>query len=195
MPDAVFTDPNLAFTLLVLGSLGLYWEMHAPGMIVPGLLGLLLIAIGAYGLYRDEPSWYGVALLAAALLLLAIELKYYTHMISGIAGAVLLALGAVFLLGGGKRIAPALAVSVSVALGAITVFLGLLGLRARQTRHLTGIETMIGTVGICQTDLDPEGMIFIHGEYWSARAPVRIPAGERVVVVNVQDLQLFVKEA
>lgn len=195
MPDAVLTDPNLAFTLLVLGALGIYWELHAPGMIVPGLLGLLLIAVGAYGLYQDSPSWYGVTLLATALLLLAIELEYYTHMISGIAGAILLAFGAVFLLEGGRRITPALAVSIALAFGAITVFLGLLGMRARQARHLTGIETMVGTVGICKTDLDPEGMIFIHGEYWKARATRHIPAGERVVVENVQDLQLLVKEA
>ena len=195
MPDAVLTDPNLAFTLLVLGALGIYWELHAPGMIVPGLLGLLLIAVGAYGLYQDSPSWYGITLLAVALLLLAIELKYYTHMLSGIAGAVLLAFGAVFLLEGGKRITPALAISVSVAFGAITIFLGLLGMRARHARRLTGVETMIGTVGICKTDLDPEGTIFIHGEYWTARAKGRIPAGQRVIVENIRDLQLFVKEA
>jgi membrane-bound serine protease (ClpP class) len=68
-------------------------------------------------------------------------------------------------------------------------------MRARHARHLTGIETMVGTVGICKTDLDPEGMILIHGEYWKARSNGRIPAGQRVVVENVQDLQLLVKEA
>jgi membrane-bound serine protease (ClpP class) len=195
MPDAVLTDPNLAFSLLILGALGVYWELHAPGMIAPGLLGLLLIAVGAYGLYQDSPSWYGITLLAAALLLLMVELKYYTHMISGIAGAILLAFGAVFLLEGGKRITPALAISVALAFGAITIFLGLLAMRVRQARHLTGIETMVGTIGVCKTDLDPEGMIFIHGEYWKARTVGRIPAGGRVIVENVQDLQLLVKEA
>ena len=35
MPEAIFADPNFAFVLLVLGALGLYWEWHAPGMIVP----------------------------------------------------------------------------------------------------------------------------------------------------------------
>ncbi|MFL6465361.1 MAG: NfeD family protein [Bryobacteraceae bacterium] len=195
MLDTVFADPNLAFSLLILGALGVYWELHAPGMIVPGLLGLLLIATGAYGIYQDSPSWYGITLLAAALLLLAIELKYYTHMISGIAGAILLAFGAVFLLEGGKRITPALAASVSLAFGAITIFLGFLGMRARQTRHLTGLETMVGTVGVCKTDIDPEGTIFVNGEYWKARSSKPLTIGQRVVVENIQDLQLFVKEA
>jgi membrane-bound serine protease (ClpP class) len=60
MTAAAFTDPNVAFVLLVLGALGIYWELHAPGMIVPGVLGVLLICAGAYGLYQDAPSWYGL---------------------------------------------------------------------------------------------------------------------------------------
>lgn len=195
MFHAVLTDPNLAFSLLVLGTLGVYWELHAPGMIAPGILGLLLIAAGAYGLYQDSPSWYGASLLLTALLLLAIELKYYTHMISGVAGAVLLAFGAIFLLQGGVRIAPALAVSVSLSFAVIMIFLGRLGMRARHFRHLTGPESMVGMIGICKTDIDPEGTVFVHGEYWKARSSVRISSGRRVIVEQIRDLQLFVKEA
>jgi membrane-bound serine protease (ClpP class) len=63
MSAAAFADPNVAFVLLILGAIGIYWEMHAPGMIVPGLLGVLLVAAGAYGLYQDAPSWYGLTLI------------------------------------------------------------------------------------------------------------------------------------
>lgn len=195
MLDALLIDPNLAFSLLILGVLGVYWELHAPGIIVPGLIGSLLIAFGAYGLYRDSPSWYGLTLIAAALLLLAVELKYYTHIVSGIAGAVLLAFGAVFLLNGDKHITPALAVSVSLAFAAITIFLGLLGMRARSERHLTGLESMVGTDGISKTDIAPQGTVFVHGEYWQARSAVPIATGKHVIVESIQGLQLFVREA
>src|ERR1700761_292094 len=155
------SDPNLAFVLLVLGALGIYWELHAPGMIVPGLLGLLLVCAGAYGLYQDSPSWYGLTLLALAVLLLGIELKYYTHMISGLAGTVLLAIGAIILLQGPRRVTPAWAVSVSVAFGLITIFLGVLGMRVRNSRRLTGTESLIGETGVSRTRIDPEGMVFV----------------------------------
>ena len=194
MPD-VLADPNLAFVLLVLGALGVYWEMHAPGMMVPGLLGLLLIGIAAYALYQDSPTWYGLVLLLCAGLMLAIELKYYTHMISGLAGAVLFAFGAILLLRGPHRVSPALAFAVSAALGTIIVFLGGLAMRARKTKILTGLQTLIGETGSVRTPLNPDGTVFVNGEYWHARSNHPIEAGQTVKVEKVEDMTIWVTEA
>lgn len=195
MSAAAFTDPNVAFVLLVVGAIGIYWEMHAPGMIVPGVLGLLLVCAGAYGLYQDAPSWYGLTLLALAALLLGIELKYYTHMVSGLAGTLLLAFGALVLLQGPRRIMPSVAFAVSAAFGLITIFLGSLAMRTRKNKLLTGIETLVGETGVSRTAINPEGTVFVHGEYWKARSQESIPAGEPVRVDQVRDLVLIVKRA
>jgi membrane-bound serine protease (ClpP class) len=195
MSGVTVADPNLAFVLLVLGALGIYWEMHAPGMIAPGVLGVLLVCTGAYGLYQDSPSWYGLTLLALAVLLLGIELKYYTHMISGLAGTVLLAAGALVLLRGPQRVTPGLAISVSAAFGVITIFLGMLGMRARRRKPVTGMESLVGETGISRTALDPEGTVFVHGEYWKARSTENISAGQRVCVDKVEDFVLVVRKA
>ena len=194
MGAAALTDPNIAFLLLVLGALGIYWELHAPGMIVPGILGFLLVCAGAYGLYEDAPSWYGLTLLVLAALLLSIELKYYTHMISGIAGTILLAFGAMAILQGPRRIAPGLAITVSLAFGIITVFLAFLGMRARKSKHLTGTESLVGETGVARTEINPEGTVLLHGEYWRARSNHTVPAGRRVIIERVQDLVVYVKE-
>src|SRR4051794_33169109 len=119
MLGAALADPNIAFLLLVLGALAVYWELHAPGMVLPGLLGVLLICTGAYGIYRDSPTWYGLTLLVLAVMLLTIELKYYTHMISGVAGTILLGFGALALLQGPRRITPGVAIAISAAFGTI----------------------------------------------------------------------------
>jgi membrane-bound serine protease (ClpP class) len=195
MAAAALADPNLAFVLLILGVLGIYWEMHAPGMIVPGLLGVLLVCVGAFGLYRDSPTWYGLTLLVLAVLLLGIELKYYTHLISGLAGTALLAAGAILLIQGPRRVTPALALAVSGAFGIITIFLGMLAIRARRSKHATGMETLIGETGVSRTPIGPEGTVFVHGEYWKARSGELIAAGERVQVERVEDLVLIVRKA
>ncbi len=183
----VLADPNLSFLLLVLGALGVYWEAHAPGMIAPGLLGVVLICMGAYGIYEDSPTWYGVTLLLLAVILLTIELKYYTHFISGIAGTILLVFGALVLLQGPRRITPALAIAISAAFGTITIFLGVLAMRARKGKQMMGIKTLVGEMGVSRTEINPEGMIFVHGEYWRARSGQAIPAGQRVSIKRVED--------
>jgi membrane-bound serine protease (ClpP class) len=195
MLAATFSDPNVAFVLLVLGALGVYWEMHAPGMIVPGVLGLLLIFAGAYGMYQDSPTWYGLLLLICAGLLLGIELKYYTHMVSGMAGAALLALGTILLLHGPERVSPALAVAVSAAFGVIVVFLGWLGMRARTATRLTGLQTLIGETGEARTPLNPEGTVFVNGEYWQAKSNHLIDAGRKVRVERIENMTIWVTEA
>jgi len=52
---------------------------------------------------------------------------------------------------------------------------------------------MIDLVGIAQTDLEPDGKIFVHGEIWAARAKARVPKGARVRVRQVDGLTLEVE--
>lgn len=194
MVAGAVADPNLAFLLLVLGALGIYWEMHAPGMIVPGVLGVFLMCAGAYGLYQDSPTWYGLTFLVLAVLLLGIELRYYTHMISGLAGTILLAFGALVLLQGPRRITPGVAIATSLAFGIITIFLASLAMRARKNKHLTGVESLIGEIGVSRTNIDPQGTVFVRGEYWQARSDHTIPAGQRVRIQRVDQLVAYVEE-
>jgi membrane-bound serine protease (ClpP class) len=195
MFPAAFSDPDVAFLLILLGAVGLYWELHAPGMIVPGLAGVLLIGAGVYGLYQDTPTWSGATMLLLAAALLTIELKYYTHMLAGITGSALLAVGAIVLLQGPRRVNPAVAIAAALALGTIIVFLGTLGMRARKSARMTGIETLVGESGVAQTALDPAGTVLVRGEYWQATSDHAIPAGRRVSVERVQNLLLYVKES
>ncbi|MGI8961458.1 MAG: NfeD family protein [Bryobacteraceae bacterium] len=194
MLGAALADPNVAFLLLVVGALGVYWEVHAPGMVLPGVLGVLLICTGAYGIYQDSPTWYGLTLLVLAIILLTIELTYYTHMVSGVAGTILLAFGALALIQGPRRITPGMAIAISAAFGIITIFLGLLGMRARKSKQMTGIETLVGEIGVSRTEINPEGTVFVRGEYWRAHSGQMIAAGQRVSIKRVEgNLILYVE--
>jgi membrane-bound serine protease (ClpP class) len=90
------------------------------------------------------------------------------------------------------RVKLATALAVSVPLGVITVFLMTVALRARRNKITTGVEGLIGEVAIVQTPLAPSGKVFVHGEIWDAVSTTNVPAGERVVVHNVDGLQLKV---
>ncbi len=69
--------------------------------------------------------------------------------------------------------------------------------RAHRRKPEAGKEELIGEIGKVAEDLDPEGMIKLHGELWKAESKngERIPVGTRVRVVEVKGLTLIVERA
>ncbi|MBI3989039.1 MAG: hypothetical protein HY347_05425 [candidate division NC10 bacterium] len=57
----------------------------------------------------------------------------------------------------------------------------------------TGREGMIGKTGEVVVDLQPEGVVRYQNELWSARASERLVKGEKVVIVNVDNLKVIVR--
>jgi membrane-bound serine protease (ClpP class) len=67
-----------------------------------------------------------------------------------------------------------------------------IAVRARRNKVVTGEQGLIGEIGIAQTALAPAGKVFVHGELWDAVSTVPVPAGERIVVRQVDGLTLRV---
>lgn len=70
----MIADPNLAIALIAIGLLGIYAEFCLPGKVVPGVLGGILLLIGAATLVNTPNaaaiSWPLAAALAIALLVI-----------------------------------------------------------------------------------------------------------------------------
>jgi membrane-bound serine protease (ClpP class) len=197
--DAFLSDPNLALLSVVIGLILISWEIHAPGLLVPGGVGALLFGFGVYGLMLASPTWYGSTLFLVAVLLLMFELKTHTHVGLGALGTALLALSTIFLLKPPAHISPAFSVDLSLALGGITIAMGYLGLKAQSAKKVMGKEALIGRRGVVRSPItlasdSPNGMILIDGEYWQARSTHVIEAGRSVQVQHVDDLVLDVVE-
>jgi membrane-bound serine protease (ClpP class) len=61
-----------------------------------------------------------------------------------------------------------------------------------------GAQRLVGMVGVAKQNLDPEGYVFVHGEWWKAIAdpatePIR--AGEDIRVQSAAGMQLTVSRA
>lgn len=61
-------------------------------------------------------------------------------------------------------------------------------------RSMAGAQGMVGEKGVAYTSLDPEGQVFVHGEYWRAVSEEPIAPGESVEIVNVSHLKLLVRK-
>jgi membrane-bound serine protease (ClpP class) len=195
---SMLMDPNIAFLLFALGSLAIFAELNHPGAVIPGVVGVISILLALFALNLLPTRYAALALLIAAFALFALEAKYATHGVLGIGGMICMVLGALFLVDGPipeMRVHLLTALIVTVPIGAITIFLMSLALRARRGRVTTGREGMIGEIGVARTQLEPSGKVFVHGELWNATAKTSVAAGSRVRVASVDGLQLIVEAA
>jgi len=195
---AYLMDPNVAFILLAVGALALYAEFNHPGAVVPGTVGVVFILIAIFALNLLPTRFAAVVLIFASFILFALEAKFAAHGVLAIGGIVTLTLGGLLLVDAPipeMRVHLLTALAVSIPLGIITVFLMSIALKARANKVVTGVQGLIGEIGLTQSALSPQGKVFIHGELWDAISSATIPAGEPVVVRQVKGLQLSVDPA
>jgi membrane-bound serine protease (ClpP class) len=193
---AAIADPNIALILLVIGALGIYAEFSSPGLIAPGVGGVILVLLGLSALSVLPINWLGAALLIVSLTLFVLEAKFTSHGVLGLGGAISMVLGAVMLVDGPipeMRIHWGTAIGLALPFSAITLLLLTLAMRARRNKVETGTEGMIGLIGSAVTELAPAGKIFVHGEYWDALAVQPVTAGTRVRVTAIDKLKLTVE--
>jgi len=191
-------DPDIAFILLAIGALGLYTEFNHPGAVWPGTVGIVFILLAVFALHLLPIRFAAVVLIFASFVLFALEAKFATHGVLAIGGITTLVIGALLLVDSPipeMRVKLATALAVSIPLGAITVFLMTIALRARRSKAVTGIEGLVGQVAVAQTELAPAGQVFVHGEIWNAVSSSNVPVGERVRVRKVDGLELTVEPA
>jgi membrane-bound serine protease (ClpP class) len=190
-------DPNIAFLVLAVGALALYAEFNHPGAILPGVVGVVFILLALFALNLLPTRYAAFTLIMAAFVMFALEAKFATHGILGIAGIALMTIGGLLLVDGPipeMRVKLWTALAVSIPLGAITVFLMSIALRARRNKVVTGTQGMIGSIGEARSDIDPEGKVFVQGELWNAHSSLPVQMGEHVVVRKIEGLELEVEK-
>jgi membrane-bound serine protease (ClpP class) len=188
-------DPNIAFILLAIGALALYAEFNHPGAVIPGTVGVVFILLAAFALNLLPVRFAAIAMIIGAFALFAAEAKFASHGVLTTGGIVLLTLGGLFLVDAPipeMRVHLVTALAVSIPLGLITAFLMSIAVRARRNKIVTGKQGLIGEIGIAETLLAPAGKVFVHGEIWDAVSTVPVPAGERIVVRQIDGLTLRV---
>ena len=191
-------DPNVAFILFSLGMLAIWAEFNHPGAILPGVVGLIAILLAVFALNLLPTRYAAFALILAAFVLFALEAKFTSYGILGAGGVICMILGALMLVDGPipeMRVNLLTALVVSVPIGVIAVFLMTLVMRAHQNPVASGVEAMIGEIGIARTPVGPDGKVFVHGELWNASANGEIAAGSRVRVRGVEGLRVIVERA
>jgi len=189
------SDPNIAYILFTLATIGLITEISNPGMVFPGVVGGISLLLAFYSLGVLNAYWGGIALILLAVGLFIAE--YFTSsfglltaggIISLVAGSLIL-----FSHSPGIEVDWRLIAGVAVGFTAFAVFVLGAIIRGQRRRKATGAEGMIGTTAIAKTPIDPTGTVLAEGELWTAASEGgRVAPGEEVTITKVEGLKLWV---
>jgi membrane-bound serine protease (ClpP class) len=195
----VITDPNVAYMLMMLGMLGLFFELSNPGVVLPGVIGGISLILAFFALQTLPINYAGLLLILFGIALLIAEIKVVSHGILAMGGVVALALGSIMLFDAPEldlRVSWAVIVpTVGITAGVFLFMIGA-GIRALRSRSVVGAPALVGQVGVAREPLSPEGQVQVQGELWRAVARgAPVAAGARVRIVDVQGLTLTVEPA
>jgi membrane-bound serine protease (ClpP class) len=195
----VITDPNVAYILMMLGMLGLFFELSNPGVILPGVIGGIALILAFFAFQSLPLNFAGLLLILFGIVLLIAEIKIVSHGVLAIGGVVAMALGSLMLFDApevGFRVSWwAIVPTVGVTAG-MFLFVVAAAVRTFAARSPVGAPALVGQTGVARGPLSPEGQVLVQGELW--RAVVRgapVEEGTRVRVVGVNGLTLTVEKA
>jgi membrane-bound serine protease (ClpP class) len=191
-------DPTLIFILLMLAVLAIIGEILSPTFGVLSLSALLLLLLAAVGLWVLPVQWIALGGIAAAALLMALDIIVPSAGLLTMVGLALLVGSAMNLFD--TQQAPGAVVSwwaITAVVGVVVLLalsIGWLAWRAHRRKVLTGAEGLIGRTAQVRQALVPEGMVFVDGALWRAICRNGVaPEGVTVEVTAVNGLSLDVR--
>ncbi|MFU8796409.1 MAG: NfeD family protein [Dehalococcoidia bacterium] len=189
------SDPNIAYILFTLATVGLMVEISNPGLVFPGVAGGISLLLAFYSLGVLGAYWGGIALIILAVGLFIAEYFTETFGLLTTGGVIALVMGSLILFTHqpGIEVHRGLIAGVAAGFTGFSVFVIGAIVRGQRRRKATGAEGMIGRTAVAKTPLDPTGTVLIQGELWTAVSEGGMVApGEEVVVNKVEELRLRV---
>lgn len=192
-----FANPTVAAILWLVATTGISIELYNPGLIFPGVLGVVALILALMVTQTIPVNTGGIMLLVSGLLMVLAELKFASGIL-GAVGLIAIVLGAFYLVD--VSMAPGMEVSMQVFAPMVIIlggFLIILVLGVRRTYKLkinTGREGLIGSYGEAQNNFtDGRGRVFVEGAIWSAESNDTIGEADQIEVLEVKGLTLKVR--
>jgi membrane-bound serine protease (ClpP class) len=197
----VITDPNVAYVLMMLGMLGLFFELSNPGAILPGVIGGISLILAFFAFQSLPINYAGLLLILFGIVLLVAEIKIVSHGVLAIGGIISMALGSLMLFDSpevGFRVSWWVIGPTVAATAGLFLFVIAAGVRALGRPPATGAEGLVGKLAIVRERLAPEGQVLVSGEIWRAVVqgePLEPGAQVRIVAVDGLTLRVAKTEA
>jgi membrane-bound serine protease (ClpP class) len=192
------SDPNIAYLLMTIGTIGVLAELYNPGAILPGVAGAISLILAFYSLQSLPINYAGVLLLILGIVFFILEATVTSYGLLAIGGVVSMTFGSLMLIKSEAeffQLSWAVIIPVIITTAGMSLLIVGMGVRAMRTSPQTGSEGLIGSIGIAKTALHPDGKLTIHGELWDAVSDAPMEPGTSAKVLRVEGLTLYVTPA
>jgi len=190
------SDPNIAYLLMTIGTIGIIAELYNPGALLPGIVGAISLILAFYSFQSLPVNYAGVLLFLLGIVFFVLEASITSYGLLGLGGVISMLLGSVMLI---KTDVEFLRISWTVILPVVglaalfSLFIVGMGVRAMRRIPVTGREELVGLVAIVKTALTPRGQVAVRGELWEAVSEHPLQPGDEAEVTKVDGLRLHVK--
>jgi membrane-bound serine protease (ClpP class) len=198
----LIVDPQIAVLLFTLGTYGLIFELSNPGLIFPGIVGVIAIVLALYAFGTLDANGAGIAFMVFAIVLFVLEIKVPAHGLLTVGGIVSLVIGLLILFPPFRPTFPGVRATVDPLIVGVIVavtagfFIFLVRMAARFLRQPVYRQTLLGVVGVAKSDIAPQGVALVGAEDWTAETEgPAIPRGSKVRVKRVEGVRLIVEPA
>jgi membrane-bound serine protease (ClpP class) len=196
-------NPGVAYVLFLIGVLGIVAELSNPGLVAPGIVGVVCLILALIAMATLPVRAGAVALMLLGVAFMITEL-FLGHGALAAVGVLLVGIGGALLVDRfdmdwfvepSFRLSLGLVVPTVATLGGLAAFGVYRAAQVRRVAQRGGDVGMVGEKGRALSEIGSAGgEAFVHGEIWRARSRAVIPPGAPVVVRRVEGLMLEVEE-
>jgi membrane-bound serine protease (ClpP class) len=192
------SDPNIAYVLMMLGMMGVFFELMHPGGVFPGVIGGISLILAFFALSTLPVNYAGILLIILSIVFFIAEVKVISHGLLTVAGIISLTLGSLMLFKtteGQMGVSLQILITTVLVISAFFVIVISLAVKAYRRKPQTGDQGIIHEVGRVHQTISPghPGKVFVHGEIWNALSDEICEVGDVVEVVGLEHLLLKVK--
>lgn len=190
------TNPTIAYLLMLVAVYGLFFELSNPGLVMPGVVGIIALLLVLYAFQLIPVNYAGLILVLLGIAFMIFEVIVSSFGVIGLGGIIAFMIGSVMLFDihdPNFRITLTLIVTMGVITFVFFFMVLSLAIRSHKRAIVTGHEGLIGREGTVISMMNEQVIVRVLGEIWEARSPVMLTPGQKIKVKNVKGLMLFVE--
>ena len=193
---SVITHPTIAYGLLLIGLYGLLLEGYNPGVMFPGVIGVIALMLALFALQILSVNYAGLALVVLGVGMIIAEFHVPAFGSLGLGGLVAFVVGSIILFDTetpGMALGLPLIAGVATVGGLVVLAIAFLGARSQRRPVVTGARVMVGQTAEVVENFNERGQVRYAGELWNAHTAMPLHVGQQVRIVKVEGLGLWVE--